>query len=50
MPICSLAAAICRSAMAMSGRRSSNCDGRPGGMDGGVYATTRAGILSVAGG
>ena len=36
MPICALAAAMARSEAAMSGRRSSNCDGRPTGTGGGV--------------
>ena len=36
MPICSLAAAARRSAWAMSGRRSSNCEGTPSGIFGSV--------------
>src|SRR5882672_5423232 len=35
MPICSFASAARRSAAAMSGRRSSSCDGRPTGIAGG---------------
>ena len=40
MPICSLAAAMLRSLEAMSGRRSSNCDGSMPGMAGIVGAAT----------
>ncbi len=36
IPICSLASAARRSAAAMSGRRSSSCDGTPTGITGGV--------------
>src|ERR1035441_4577837 len=36
IPICALAAAIVRSEVAMSGLRSSNCDGTPAGIGGGA--------------
>ena len=42
MPMRSLASAARRSAEAMSGRRSSSCDGRPAGMTGGVGAGAEA--------
>ena len=42
-PIWALAAAMFRSAAAMSGRRSRSCDGTPAGMDGTFWAQRRLG-------
>ncbi|MNS73077.1 hypothetical protein D3C72_1065060 [compost metagenome] len=49
-PIRALAAAICRSAAAMSGRRSSSSDGRPAGTATGAVSKGRAASVNCAGG
>ncbi len=49
-PICAFAAATLRSADAMSGRRSSSCDGKPGGTTGNVqFGVVRAMVSSEGG-
>ncbi len=47
MPICSLASAARRSAAAISGRRSSSCDGMPTGITGGVLVKATGGRLQA---
>ena len=49
IPICSLAAATCRSALAMSGLRSRSSDGTPSGTGGGDVVNVTGGIVSSAG-
>ncbi len=45
MPICALAAAVRRSAAAMSGRRSSSCEGTPSGTLGSARSSGEGGML-----
>ena len=49
MPTCSLASATRRSAAAMSGRRSINCDGKPTGIKGGAVFKARSDSENSAG-
>ena len=45
-PIWALAAAICRSAAAISGRRSNSCDGTPTGMEGTFWHSCTLGMAN----